>query len=481
MKGVDFAVSSRSVHALIGENGAGKSTLLKILAGAMTPDAGSLEMDERLVEFDSTAQSLAEGIAIVSQELSLFPDIDLIGNLFPQGAPTRLGFVDRGEVERRSRQILDDLGVARPLRTPVGDLDLSEQQLVEIARAVITDPRVLILDEPTSALDREDVGHVHDVLDVLRERGVAVIYVSHILEDVMDHVDLVTVLRDGEVALAGARADSLTMSEMISAMVGRTIEGRRPHPRPASVEGEPLTVSDLFAGAAHGVSFMLEPGEIVGLAGLAGAGHHEVFEALSGIDSAVSGEIRFPSGTVNPTTIRATVLEGVAIIPGDRKKLGLLLDAAIWENIAAVRSFALSPALGRVKRKPLLDRAERRIDQLRITAADASMPTASLSGGNQQKVVFAKWAEADSSVILMDDPTRGIDIGGRAEVWSLIDALSDSGAIQVVLSSDPLELASICHRVLVFRDGRIGAELIGEAITHANILEAMNRDLKADT
>ncbi len=479
LKGVDFAARPRSVHAVIGENGAGKSTLLKILAGAMAPDEGSLEMDGELLEFTTTAQAQRQGIAMVSQELSLFPDIDLVGNLFPLGPPTRLGVIDRDEVERRSRDVLDDLGVHRHLRTPVGELKLAEQQLVEIARAVITDPKVLILDEPTSALDREDVGHVHQVLHVLKSRGVAVIYVSHILEDVMDHVDEITVLRDGEVAVAAAPAGSMTMSEMILAMVGRGIEARTAAPR-VIVEGASLGVKDLEVGNANGVSFEVAPGEVVGLAGLAGAGHHDVFEALTGTAAVRSGEVILPTGHKNPDSIRSAVLDGVAVVPGDRKKLGLHLEAPIWENVAHVRSVALAGVAGVVRRQPLIDRASKRIEQLKIAAPSPTVPTSSLSGGNQQKVVFAKWAEAESSVILMDDPTRGIDVGGRTEVWALIDSLAETGAIQVVLSSDPLELASICHRVLVFRDGRIAAELTGEAITHANILEAMNRDLEID-
>jgi len=475
LRGVDFSVRPGSVQALIGENGAGKSTLLKILAGAMSPDEGTLELDGRQVAFSSTADALGEGIAIVSQELSLFPDVDILGNLFPLGPPTRRGLIDRREAHQLSHEVLTDLGVNRPLSTPVGELPLAERQLVEIARAVITQPRMLILDEPTSALDREDVGHVHSVLDVLRDRDVGVVYVSHILEDVLGHVDEITVLRDGQVVLDAVPASSLSMSDAITAMIGEAqeTEARRAAPVTAAA-GPALTVEHLVAGVVDDVSFSVRPGEVVGLAGLAGAGQHEVFEALAGITPGSGGMVTLPSGAQNPTSIREAVRAGVAVVPGDRQKYGLHLESPIWENIAHVRSIALGGGARFVAREELERRAVERIERFAIAAPGPRFRAASLSGGNQQKVVFAKWAETEPSVVLMDDPTRGIDVGGRWAVWDLIEEVSAGGAVQVVLSSDPLELASVCHRVLVFRSGRIACELEGEVLDHGSILEAVN-------
>lgn len=475
LRGVDFSVRPGSVHALIGENGAGKSTLLKILAGAMSPDEGTLELDGRPVSFTSTAEALGEGIAIVSQELSLFPDVDILGNLFPLGPPTRRGLVDRREAHRLSHEVLTDLGVQRSLQTPVGELSLAERQLVEIARAVITNPRVLILDEPTSALNREDVGHVHEMLEVMRTRDVGVVYVSHILEDVFGHVDEITVLRDGQVVLDSVPASSLSMSDAIEAMIGdaHETEARRPSLGPVP-EGAPLVVEHLSVGVVEDVSFTVRPGEVVGLAGLAGAGQHEVFEALAGITVPSAGSVALPSGVQNPATIREAVRAGVAVVPGDRKEHGLHLESPIWENIALVGSIAMGRAARLVPKQKLAVRAADRIERFGIAAPGPDFRAGSLSGGNQQKVVFAKWAETEPSVILMDDPTRGIDIGGRWSVWDLVDEMARGGAIQVVLSSDPLELASVCHRVLVFRNGRIACELEGDIIDHGSILEAIN-------
>jgi ABC-type sugar transport system ATPase subunit len=481
LRGVDFSVRPGSVHALIGENGAGKSTLLKILAGAMRPDEGVLELDGRQVSFGSTADALGEGIAIVSQELSLFPDVDIIGNLFPLGPPTRAGLVDRREAHRRSHEVLEDLGVDRTLATPVGELSLAERQLVEIARAVITKPRVLILDEPTSALDREDVGHVHAVLDVLRARDVGVVYVSHILEDVFGHVDEITVLRDGQVVLEAVPAPSLSMTDAIAAMIGDSPEtGVRRAPVVEAGPGPALVVEHLASGAADDVSFTIGPGEVVGLAGLAGAGQHGVFDALAGISPPSGGSVTLPSGVRNPASIRAAVRAGVAVVPGDRTRYGLHLEAPIWENISLVRSIALGSGRRLVPQQALEKRAIGRIEQFGIVAPGPRFVAASLSGGNQQKVVFAKWAEVEPSVILMDDPTRGIDVGGRWSVWDLIDEMAADGAIQVILSSDPLELASVCHRVLVFRNGRIVGELEGGTLDHGTILEAINTGTVAD-
>ncbi len=477
LRDVDFEVTPGSVHALIGENGAGKSTLLKILAGALQPDTGSLELDGRDVTFASSARALESGIALVSQELSLFPDVDILGNLFPLDPPTRRGFIDRSEAARKSREVLSDLGLHHRLDEPVGTLPLAERQLVEIARAVVADPRVLILDEPTSALDTNDASRVHDVLQVLRERDVAVIYVSHILEDVLGHCDLITVLRDGAVVAAATPASDLDISEAIAAMVGDdlagTVEAQR-RTYTTHSDGQRLVVDDLHVGGVSDVSFSVEAGEVVGLAGLAGAGQQAVFDALAGITPASDGEIVLPGGVKNPPNVRSAVRNGVAIVPGDRKSHGLQLEDTIWENTSQVRSLALGRTGWRIRPRELRQRARARMQELAVKAESVDSPVASLSGGNQQKVVFAKWAEADPLLILMDDPTRGIDVGGRASVWSLIDRLANDGKILILLSSDPFELAYLCSRVLVFRSGRLSAELEGDDITHSAILAAIN-------
>jgi ABC-type sugar transport system ATPase subunit len=495
LAGAGLTVRAGSVHALIGENGAGKSTLVKIIAGAVEPDAGTLRLDGREVRFANTADAVRHGVAVVSQELSLFPDLDVLSNLFPMREPTRGPFVQRGEMAERARPVLAELGLDVPLRRPLGSLSLAERQLVEVAKALVTQPRVLILDEPTSALEQASAEALMNVLRVLRERQVAVVFVSHILEEVLALCDDITVLRDGRPVLEGVPRAELSAAAIVDAMLGERRRGAVP-----SVAGEVaeeladnvtemLDVADAPAadgaaalrlervsveGRLDGVSLRAEPGEIVGLAGIAGAGHTTVLELVSGQRRAEGGEVLLPGGRSVPRGLRGAIAAGVALVSGDRRRYGLMLDKPLWDNIGQVRAVAMAADGALISRRGLRSRAREQIERLQVRAYSVDERAGELSGGNQQKVVFAKWLDAQPSVLLLDDPTRGVDVGAKAEMHVLIRGAAAAGAVVLLTSTDIDELAAVCDRVIVFYRGEICVELTGDRLAQHAVLEAMN-------
>jgi ABC-type sugar transport system ATPase subunit len=492
LRGADLVVKAGSAHALLGENGAGKSTLVKIIAGAVRPDAGVLRLNDSEVSFANTADAARHGVAMVSQELNLFPDLDVLANLYPMREPLRGPLVDRATMAKQAAPVLADLGLHVSLRERVGNLDLAQRQLVEIAKALVTNPSVLILDEPTSALQTDSTEALMSALAVLRERNVAVVFVSHILEEAMVLCDEFTVLRDGEVALPGVRREEVDVSTIVQAMLGERYQqtlvqsaagvasasdssenqpaksGKAGSDRRLRLEGVSLD------GGLDDITFAVSPGEIVGLAGLAGSGPLGVLEVVSGTRLARSGQVWLPGGKRLPRGLRQAIDSGVALVSGDRRRVGLMLDKPIWENMAQVRSFALARDGFLVGARSLRRRARRYIEQLGIRAKTPDQIAAMLSGGNQQKLVFAKWLESDPSVLLLDDPTRGVDVGAKAEMHTLIRGLVKRDTIVVLCSTDLEELATMCDRVLVFYRQRICAELRGSTLDQSKILEVMN-------
>jgi ABC-type sugar transport system ATPase subunit len=489
LAGANLVVRAGSVHALLGENGAGKSTLVKIIAGALRADSGTLRLDGNEVSFATTADAAAHGVGVVSQELNLFGDLDLLSNLYPQREPLRGPFVDRREMAARARPVLADLGLGDlSLRRKVGELSLAQRQLVEVAKALVTQPRALVLDEPTSALEAASSELLMDVVRVLRARQVAVVYVSHILQEVMALSDEVTVLRDGRVVMEAEPMAGLSMPAILAAMLGEDGGGPREGPvappRAASVaaaiDADPGTGGELrFAsvglhGALREVTFSARCGEIVGLTGLTGAGHQAVIELVTGQRRADAGTIVFPGGRPAPRNLRAAIASGVALVTGDRKRFGLMLDKPVWDNVAQVRAIALRRDGMLIRKGSLRAAARRQIQALRIRARSADEETGRLSGGNQQKVVFAKWLDAHPSIMVLDDPTRGVDVGAKHEMHGLFRAAADANALILFASTDLDELATVCDRVLVFFRGAVGAELEGERLSVRDMLESMN-------
>ena len=478
LHGVDFVVRAGSVHALLGENGAGKSTLVKILGGAVRPDDGSITLDGEPVRFSTTAEGVRAGVAVVSQELNLFPDLDVLANLFPMREPRRGPFVDRAAMAEQAVDVLRQLGIAVEPRRIVGSLSLAERQLLEIARALTAGPRVLVLDEPTSALEAAGVDRLMHALEVLRARNVAVVYVSHVLEEVMSLSDEVTVLRDGRVILEAVPRAQLTVPAIVDAMLGSRERGRAPASAAAEiVEQRRRGTLELRSVSVdrrlHDVSLSVESGEIVGLAGLAGSGHLTVLEVVFGLQRASSGSVHAPGGG-QIRSQREALARGVALVSGDRHRLGLMLDKPLWENIAQVRAVALRREGRLIRRGGLRLRAGRHVHRLRIRAHSVDTTAGRLSGGNQQKVVFAKWLELHPSVLLLDDPTRGVDVGTKAEMHDLIRAEAAAGAAVLIASTDLDELVAVCDRVVVFFHGRAFATLAGDRLAQHTIVEAVN-------
>jgi ABC-type sugar transport system ATPase subunit len=475
-----FEATPGTVHALLGENGAGKSTLVKILAGVVRPDGGTIRLDGAAVRFASSADAARHGVAVVSQELNLFPDLDVLSNLFNKREPLRGGLLDRRAMAVQAEPVLAELGLRVPLRTPVGALSLAERQLVEVAKALLTRPRVLILDEPTSALDDSGTRRLLGVLRVLRQRQVAVVFVSHILEEVMQLSDTVTILRDGQVVLAAAERDTLTIDGIVRRMLGDRLvaeEDAAARERREPPVDAPALVADGIAvrGVVRDVSLTTRVGEIVGLAGVAGAGHHALLEVLSGTRRASAGVVRLPgrsSAGAPPRNLHRAVRRGVALVSGDRR-LGLMLDKPVWENVVQVRSVSLGGDGRWLGRTRLRTRARSRVAELGVRAAGVDQVAGSLSGGNQQKVVLAKWLDAEPSVLLLDDPTRGVDVGAKAEVHDLVRTAAERAAV-LLCSTDLDEIVALCHRVLVFRRGTIAAELSGTSLTRHRLLTEIN-------
>ncbi|MDX7950573.1 sugar ABC transporter ATP-binding protein [Lichenihabitans sp. Uapishka_5] len=482
LTGVDLDVEAGRIHAILGENGAGKSSLIKCMAGVVQPEAGTMAVDGQPVRFASPMAANAAGVVCIFQELSLVPDLSVADNILISNPPRRFGMIDRGAQRRRAEAALARAGAAdiHPMAL-VKDLPLSRRQLVEIAKALARNPRLLILDEATSALTAADVETVFRVLKDLRQEGLGLVYISHRMHEIAELADTCSVFRNGrhvETFAAGTKSDDA----VVRMMIGRDythVYPPKPAPVPAAVQPV-LEVRDLgWNGVLDGIDVTLRPGEILGLGGLDGQGQRELLLALFGVLRGVSGAIRIDGHAVNlhnPSDAKAP-RNAVALIPEDRKTEGLMLPMSVSQNL----SFA---ALNRVSRAGIVDRAiERRrvaemVAMLAIKTADPdTTPVGTLSGGNQQKVVIAKWLMNDPKIILLNDPTRGIDVGTKQEIYRLLRRLAAEGAAIILYSTDYAELMGCCDRVLVMVEGRIGRELVGADITeHALVASALAMD-----
>jgi len=488
---VSMEVRSGEVHALLGANGAGKSTLVKILAGVQRPSSGDLSLDGERVSFRSGQQAIEAGIATVSQELNLFPDLSVLENLFLSREPLRGGaVVDRSAMRALASPVLSEVGLTGGvLNRPLRSLSLGARQLVEIARALLENPRVLILDEPTSALKAAETQRLLDVVRNLRSRDVAVVFVSHFLEDVFKIADVVTILRNGRVTGHAMPLAELTQTSVITAMLGERGTRRAGVGRAGRARGIPSAPKDagplvLTGASSRGVldpvTLTAQPGEVVGLAGLEGSGASEVLRLIFGQLPLSGGSVKLPSGRKAARSMLGAVRSGVAYVPADRKADGLILDFAIFENITMVTAGPLH-RLGflprsRYKRARAQDWQER----LAVSAASSALPVGSLSGGNQQKVVLAKWLETAPSLVLLDDPTRGVDVGAKPDLLGIIRDVADSGRVVLYASTDFDEMARLCDRVVVFyRRAAIG-ELRPPLSEHL-LLEAVTRGVLSPT
>jgi len=486
LEGVSMRIDPGEVHALLGANGAGKSTLMKVLAGADRPSMGGLYLEGRPIEFHDTGAAVDHGIAWVAQELTVFGELDVLENLFLTREPRHGPLISRRDMRARARPFLRMVGLDEELSGPLGLLRLGERQRVEICRALLREPRVLILDEPTSALDAAETRRLFDVVRDLRAAGVAVILVSHFLEDVFALADKITVLRDGHVVVDAAPQEQLSPRTAIDAMLGdRAPQALVPHAPRRRTATTGRAVSDglqlrgvTVAGLLDDVSLDVSRGEIVAVAGLEGSGAAALLNVIYGQMRPDAGTIVLPGGCAAPHDIASAVRAGVAFVPSDRGGMGLFADQSVRDNIGAVRTLALAADRVLVRKRELNDRALMRVDQLQVVPARVDVPVRALSGGNQQKVVFAKWLEASPTVYLLDDPTRGVDVHTRAQMHQVIRGLADEGAIVLIASSDLDELCEVADRAVVFFHGRIVEEIRRDLDPHL-LLEAINTGVVA--
>lgn len=457
LSGVDLDVRAGEVHCLLGQNGAGKSTLIKVLAAVHQPDEGTVTWDGQEVSHGNPQAALKAGIATIYQELDLVPELTVAENIFLGHELATFGFSQRHRANGRARELLARLGHSEisPTRT-VGSLSPAGQQIVSMARALSRDTRLLILDEPSAVLDQEEVGNLFRVIRGLTAEGVAVVYITHRLEEIRQIGDRITVLKDGRTVATGLPVAETPTAELIRLMTGRSIEYVFP-PRPEHApDGQVvLDVQGLaLAGVFSGVDLQVRAGEIVGLAGLVGAGRSEILETVYGARRRTAGTVSVDGTTLRRGSVTSSVHAGVGLAPEERKSQGLLLDESVYSNItvSSLSRFARAGFLDRAAEKA---RAEELTTSLDVRPTGVTRAARTLSGGNQQKVVLARWLLRECRVLLLDEPTRGVDVGARTEIYQLIRRLADSGVAVVVVSSEIDEVLGLADRVLVVREGEV--------------------------
>ena len=477
LKDAHFDVRPGEVHALIGENGAGKSTLIKIVSGVYQPDTGNIQLEKQPVHFADPREAQHAGIATIYQELGLYPELSVAENIFMGHAPMkkRLGFetINWEQMETEAEALLAELNIQNlDVQAKVGTLNVGNRQRVEIAKALSLDARILIMDEPTAALTESDVEQLFSIVRLLRERGVSIIYISHRLNEVFELADRVTVLRDGEY-IGTHKVKDTSESELISMMVGRTIDNLFPK-QDADIGDVVLEVRNLNRPPlTRDISFSVRAGEIVGLAGLVGSGRSETAQVIFGVLPAESGEILLGGEPVKISRPSEAVEYGIGYVPEDRGHQGLIREMTIRENTSmpVLKTVSKNTFINRGKERQL---ANRSIQQLSIRATGPDQITNKLSGGNQQKVVVSKWLASNPKLLIMDEPTRGIDVGAKAEIHRLMSRLAaEEGLAILMISSELPEILAMSDRILVMREGRLVGEFTREQATQEVIAHAM--------
>jgi ribose transport system ATP-binding protein len=469
LDGVSLALHAGEVHMLMGENGAGKSTLMKVLCGAYTADAGQIFASGQEVQVRNAADARALGVAVIFQEYSLVPHLSIAHNIFLGREPlNRFGLIDHARLHRQARAVLERLNLDIDTRLEVHQLGVARQQMVEIAKALSQNARVLVLDEPTASLSDRETEKLFEVIAELKADGVAMAYISHRMNEVARLGDRVTVLRDGK-HIATRPASEVTPDELVTLMVGRKVDmsyhrGQRPVPGELMLEVDNISA----ASGLREVSLHVRAGEIVGLSGLVGSGRTEVARAIFGADSLSAGQIRFEGRSLHSSPTHARQL-GLGLIPESRKQQGLALLRTVCDNLLLA---GLSRVFPSRFYRPAVAHAEgrKRITQLRIATPGTRTMTQSLSGGNQQKIVIGKWLVAGTRLFIFDEPTRGIDVGAKEEIFRLIDELVHQGAAVLMISSELGEVVRVCDRAYVMRDRRIAGELSQSELSETSLL-----------
>jgi ABC-type sugar transport system ATPase subunit len=472
LSAINLEIERGTIHGLVGENGAGKSTLGKIVAGVHRPDEGALWVDGRRVTYNSPRDALRDGLTIITQEPTLVPHRSVLENVFLGLESSSAGVVDTRAMRRRYSKLVEQASIELPPNVHAGSLRVADQQKVEILRAIAREARLVVMDEPTSALTTDESSRLFDVVRRLGERGTTIIYVSHLLEEVLSLVDTVTVLRDGKLVRTAPAAEE-SPERLVSAMLGRSMELAFPEKTfPADDAPVVISVRDLSSPpAVQRVSFEIRAGEILGLAGLIGSGRSEVARAVFGADRPAAGEVEVAGRRVRNRTPRNGVRAGIAMLPEDRKTQGLHMLRSIADNVTL-------PHLGEVSRLGVVARgSERRtavnlMERVDVRAKGPTARVSTLSGGNQQKVLFAKWLFNPPRVFIVDEPTRGVDVGAKRAIHDLIHSLAAEGKAVLLISSEHEEILGLAHRVLVMRSGWIVAELDRDSMSEEAILRA---------
>ncbi len=474
LRGVSLSLVKGEVLALMGENGAGKSTLMKILGGAQLPDGGTIRVDGKEVVIDSVREAKRLGIALIHQELMLAPNLDITANIFLGSEPVGiLAPLPRATLHERARQLLARVGLERPPNTPVSELTAGQMQMVEIAKALSMNARIIIMDEPTSSPTAGESEHLFGIIRKLRAEGIGIIYISHRMDEVLELSDRITVLRDGGYVGDLSRAEA-TQDKIVQLMVGRELSGQYFPKREGARGGEPVLVVDglLVPGTPAGVSFTALRGEILGFAGLVGSGRTELMQTIFGVTPALGGTMQLEGSAFLPQNTRDAIARGVLLAPEDRKRHGLVLPMTIAENTSL-------PNVGSYSRFGWLDRvterrvAESEVKRLRTKTFGITQKVVNLSGGNQQKVVLGKWLAMNPRILILDEPTRGIDVGAKAEIYRHMAELAADGITVLMVSSDMEEVLGMSDRVVVMHEKRVRGILPREGLTQQRIATLM--------
>ncbi|MEO6711881.1 MAG: sugar ABC transporter ATP-binding protein [Mycobacteriales bacterium] len=472
LDGVDLDVRTGEVHCLLGQNGAGKSTLIKVLAGAHQPDEGTIEWNGEPVSLTTPIAAMRLGIATIYQELDLVPGLSVAENVWLGHEKATAGWTKRGETRSATRDVLRRLGHGEISPSmEVRHLSAAGQQIVSMARALSHDAQLIVMDEPSAVLAHDEVANLFRVIRELTSQGVAIIYISHRLEEIRQIGDRVTVLKDGRTVATGLPARTTPTREVVTLMTGRTIEHDFPERTDDAASDELLRVENLtLPGVFEDVSFSVRAGEIVGLAGLVGAGRSEILETVYGARRPSHGRVLLDGQPLKPGDVTAAVRRGVGLAPEERKSQALFLDHAVTHNITAA-SLRRYSRLGWLDRGRELSDAREQVTALDVRPGDPRRPARTLSGGNQQKAVIARWLLKGCRLLLLDEPTRGVDVGARSELYALVRGLADSGVGVLLVSSEVPEVLGLADRVLVVREGRIVHEAPADELTEHDVLD----------
>ena len=478
LNGVDFDLQKGSVHALVGQNGAGKSTMMKILTGVYTCDSGAIYIDGSKVKMNSYSDAVSHGISLIFQELSLIPTLTVAENIFLNREILEGPFLDKKSMERKAHKLLQSLDIDVDVHSRVEDLDVGVCQMIEIAKALSVNAKVLILDEPTASLSEKETAHLFTLINSLKQRGVSMIYISHRMAEIFKICDTITVLRNGSIVTTKPTRD-YSLTGLIEDMIGRKTAAltTADEELASKCTGRPLmTVEHLNCGSRlKDVSFELREGEVLGLAGLMGSGRTEVVESLFGLNKDASGQVTINGQPYEIKGVRHAIDSGLALIPEDRRREGLVLMHSVEENL-------IVPIFDKLKRglllenKKVADIAERSISDMAIKTHSRKTPAFNLSGGNQQKIVVVKWLNSAPSVLLLDEPTAGVDVGSKREIIDKVRDFVGENRAAIFISSDILELISACDRFIVFYDGKVTATYDRSEITEEVLQYAIQNE-----